>query len=72
MGLSVLIYMESCMESCMGGHIIRFLSSHQAIAGELLGPDFNYGSGDGHYYVGDTQVRKPPCRPRSWANSSRF
>ena len=25
-----------------------------AVASALLGPDFNYGSGDGHYYVGDT------------------
>eukprot|EP01051_Picozoa_sp_SAG22_P020331 SAG22_NODE_4069_length_1397_cov_6.004622_1_plen_147_part_00 len=25
-----------------------------AVAGALLGPDFSYASGDGHYYVGDT------------------
>jgi hypothetical protein len=25
-----------------------------AVASSLLGEDFNYGSGDGHYYVGDT------------------
>ena len=29
-------------------------SCENVVASSLLGEDFNYGSGDGHYYVGDT------------------